>query len=137
MRVSATGIRWNRTSSPRTSCFRGLAGRDPLHRALVLLIDEITGSRSRPRRSCSRFCRTGRCLPELGTIRAVEIPFVVLTSNSTRELSEALKRRCLFLPMDYPSVQRERDIILSRVPGIDEAFAEQSLASSFRSSRST
>ena len=64
-------------------------------------------------------------IPELGTIRAVEIPFVVLTSNNTRELSEALKRRCLFLPMDYPSVQRERDIILSRVPGIDEAFAEQ------------
>jgi MoxR-like ATPase len=64
-------------------------------------------------------------IPELGTIEAVALPFVVLTSNNTRELSEALKRRCLFLPMDYPSIQREREIILARVPGIDDAFAEQ------------
>ena len=64
-------------------------------------------------------------IPELGTIRATNLPFVVLTSNNTRELSEALKRRCLFLPMDYPSIQREKEIILARVPGIDAEFAEQ------------
>jgi MoxR-like ATPase len=64
-------------------------------------------------------------IPELGTIEAANAPLVVLTSNNTRELSEALKRRCLYLPMDYPTVERERDIILARVPGIDAAFAEQ------------
>jgi MoxR-like ATPase len=64
-------------------------------------------------------------IPELGTIRASNAPFVVLTSNNTRELSEALKRRCLFLPMDYPTIEREREIVLARVPEIDAAFAEQ------------
>jgi MoxR-like ATPase len=64
-------------------------------------------------------------IPELGTVRAKQIPMVFLTSNNTRELSEALKRRCLYLYIDYPSVERERDIILSRVPGISSALAEQ------------
>ncbi|MDP9342422.1 MAG: MoxR family ATPase [Actinomycetota bacterium] len=64
-------------------------------------------------------------IPEMGTVRASSQPFVVLTSNNTRELSEALKRRCLFLHMDYPTVEREREIILARVPGIDDGFAEQ------------
>jgi MoxR-like ATPase len=74
-------------------------------------------------------------IPELGTVKASLLPFVVLTSNNTRELSEALKRRCLFLPMDYPSVQREREIILARVPEIDAVFAEQ-IARVVRSIRS-
>jgi MoxR-like ATPase len=64
-------------------------------------------------------------IPELGTIVATAPPFVVLTSNNTRELSEALKRRCLFLPMDYPDPEREAAIIRARVPGIDAALAEQ------------
>ncbi len=55
-------------------------------------------------------------IPELGTVRAKQIPLVFLTSNNTRELSEALKRRCLYLYVGYPSIERERDIILSRVP---------------------
>jgi MoxR-like ATPase len=55
-------------------------------------------------------------VPELGTITARRRPFVLLTSNASRELSEALKRRCLFLHLDYPSPEREREIILSRVP---------------------
>jgi MoxR-like ATPase len=64
-------------------------------------------------------------IPELGTVRAKQIPMVFLTSNNTRELSEALKRRCLYLYVGYPSVERERDIILSRVPGISSALAVQ------------
>jgi MoxR-like ATPase len=64
-------------------------------------------------------------IPELGTVRATTQPLVVLTSNNTRELSEALKRRCLFLPMHHPSIEREREIIVTRVPGIERAFAEQ------------
>ncbi len=62
-------------------------------------------------------------IPELGTMRAQTRPFVVLTSNNTRELSEALKRRCLFLHVDYPSVEREREILLSRVEGLSEELA--------------
>ncbi len=64
-------------------------------------------------------------IPELGTVRAKQIPMVFLTSNNTRELSEALKRRCLYLYIGYPDVERERDIILARVPEITSALAEQ------------
>ena len=64
-------------------------------------------------------------VPELGTVRATRIPLVFLTSNNTRDLSEALKRRCLYLHVDYPDPVREREIVLARVPGIDEHLADQ------------
>jgi len=64
-------------------------------------------------------------VPELGTIVAVRQPFVVLTSNATRELSEALKRRCLYLHMDYPDAAREKAIVLARVPETSQRLAEQ------------
>lgn len=64
-------------------------------------------------------------IPEMGTITAVRRPFVVLTSNATRELSEAIKRRCLYLHLDYPDADRERAIVTTRVPGIREHLAEQ------------
>ena len=63
-------------------------------------------------------------VPELGTIVAQRRPFVVLTSNATRELSEALKRRCLFLHLDFPDADLERRIVLSRVPELPESLAE-------------
>ena len=59
-------------------------------------------------------------IPELGTMQATSRPIVVLTSNNTRELSEALKRRCLYLNIDYPSIDRERAILRARVPELDE-----------------
>ena len=64
-------------------------------------------------------------IPELGTITATRKPFTVLTSNATRELSEALKRRCLFLHLDFPDADLERRILASRVPELPEAIAEQ------------
>jgi MoxR-like ATPase len=64
-------------------------------------------------------------IPELGTVVATQIPLVFLTSNNTRELSEALKRRCLFLHIDYPDLEREREIVLARIPGIAEHLADQ------------
>jgi len=64
-------------------------------------------------------------IPELGTVAAARRPFVVLTSNATRELSEALKRRCLYLHLDYPDADRERAIVLAQVPDLDEALARQ------------
>lgn len=74
-------------------------------------------------------------IPELGTVRATQIPMVFLTSNNTRELSEALKRRCLYLYVGYPDLERERDIIINRVPGISATLAEQ-IARVVRSLRS-
>jgi MoxR-like ATPase len=64
-------------------------------------------------------------IPELGTVSANQIPLVFLTSNNTRELSEALKRRCLFLHIDYPDLEREKEIVLTRVPGVSDHLADQ------------
>lgn len=64
-------------------------------------------------------------VPELGTITAARTPFTVLTSNATRELSEALKRRCLFLHIDFPDPDLERRILLSRVPELPEHLAAE------------
>ena len=64
-------------------------------------------------------------IPELGTVSAKQIPLVFLTSNNTRELSEALKRRCLYLHVDYPDLEREKEIVLTRVPDITEHLADQ------------
>ena len=64
-------------------------------------------------------------VPELGTVEASQIPLVFLTSNGTRELSEALKRRCLYLYIDYPDLEREQAIVTAKVPDIDENLADQ------------
>ena len=64
-------------------------------------------------------------IPELGTVTAKQIPLVFLTSNNTRELSEALKRRCLFLHVDYPDMEREKEIVLTKVPDITDNLADQ------------
>jgi MoxR-like ATPase len=64
-------------------------------------------------------------IPQMGTVRAQQIPFVVLTSNNVRELTEALKRRCLYLYLDYPEFEREKAIVLERVPGIEEELASE------------
>jgi MoxR-like ATPase len=64
-------------------------------------------------------------IPELGTVSATQIPLVFLTSNNTRELSEALKRRCLYLHVDYPDLDREKEIVLTRIPEITEHLADQ------------
>jgi len=92
----------------------------------VLLIDEIDKSdaefESLLLEILSDFQVT---IPELGTLAAVRRPYVVLTSNATRELSEALKRRCLYLHLDYPDAEREREIVLSQVPDLEERVAAQ------------
>jgi MoxR-like ATPase len=64
-------------------------------------------------------------IPELGTVAAVRRPYVVLTSNASRELSEALKRRCLFLHIDYPDAERERAIVTGQVPDLDRRIVER------------
>jgi MoxR-like ATPase len=67
-------------------------------------------------------------VPELGTVKAVHTPRVVLTSNAARELSDALKRRCLHLYIDFPTAQRELEIVRSRVPGVADALARKVVA---------
>ena len=62
-------------------------------------------------------------IPELGTIEAAHRPVVVLTSNRTRELHDALKRRCLYHWIDYPTAEREREIVHARIPGVPEEIA--------------
>jgi MoxR-like ATPase len=64
-------------------------------------------------------------IPELGTVVATQIPLVFLTSNNTRELSEALKRRCLYLHIDYPDLDREKEIVQTRIPDITDHLADQ------------
>jgi MoxR-like ATPase len=64
-------------------------------------------------------------IPELGTIRAKHRPRVILTSNRTRELSDALRRRCLFLWLPYPSLAQEIEILHARVPGLSDRLAQQ------------
>ncbi|MFC6285542.1 AAA family ATPase [Nocardioides sp. GCM10027113] len=67
-------------------------------------------------------------IPELGTVTAVRRPYVVLTSNASRELSEAVKRRCLYLHLDYPDAEREREIVTSQVPELEDRVARQLVA---------
>lgn len=64
-------------------------------------------------------------IPEIGTIRAEHIPYVVITGNRTRELSEALRRRCLYLYVGYPDFEKELSIVRSKVPQIDDRLGEQ------------
>jgi MoxR-like ATPase len=64
-------------------------------------------------------------IPELGTLRAEHIPHVVLTSNCTREIGDALRRRCLYLHLDHPTLEKEVRILRSRVPGASEALARE------------
>lgn len=67
-------------------------------------------------------------VPEIGTIRAKHIPCVVLTSNNARDMSDALKRRCLHLYIDFPSPEQEREIVRLKVPGIDQELAAEVVA---------
>jgi len=67
-------------------------------------------------------------IPEIGTIRAAQPPVVIITSNRTREVHDALKRRCLFYWIDYPSLEKERQIVAARIPGASERLAQQLVA---------
>ena len=93
---------------------------------VVLLIDEVDRVEIEPEALLLEVLADFQVsIPELGTIVGKQRPIVLLTSNNTRELSEALKRRCLFLHIDYPDVEREKEIVRVRVPEIDDQLAEQ------------
>jgi len=93
---------------------------------LVLLIDEIDKSDSEFEAFLLEVLSDFQVsVPELGTIKAKQIPLVVLTSNNAREMSDALKRRCLHLYIDFPDRQQELDIVKMKVPGIAEKLADE------------
>ncbi len=92
----------------------------------VLLIDEVDRSDSEFEAFLLEILSDFQItIPEIGTIRAKHIPYVVLTSNRTREIHEALKRRCLYQWIDYPSVEKELLIVKTRLPHINETLAQQ------------
>lgn len=101
---------------------RAILSREPA----VLLIDEVDKSDTEFEafllEVLSDFQVT---VPEIGTLRAKHLPFVVLTSNNSREVSDALKRRCLHLYLDFPDPQREMEIIKLKVPAVGEKLAEE------------
>jgi len=91
---------------------------------VVLLIDEVDRADDEFEAFLLEFLADfAVTVPELGTITAQRAPMVVLTSNRTRELHDALKRRCLYHWIDYPSPDREREIVAARLPGLPEAIA--------------
>ena len=90
----------------------------------VLLIDEIDRADDEFEAFLLEFLSDFQVsIPELGTVTATRRPIVVLTSNRTRELHDALKRRCLYHWIDYPTPEREREIVEARLPGVPEAIA--------------
>ncbi|AXH95186.1 AAA family ATPase [Ornithinimicrobium avium] len=102
----------------------------PILRALrepcVLLIDEVDRADDEFEAFLLEVLSTWSVtIPELGTVAAAEPPFTVLTSNRTRELHDALKRRCLYHWIDHPGLERELAIVRSRLPGVDQALAAQ------------
>ncbi|MQW77586.1 AAA family ATPase [Nocardioides sp. dk4132] len=93
---------------------------------VILLVDEVDRLSVEAEALLLEFMAERQVtVPELGTITARQISPVILTSNNTRELSEALRRRCLYLHLDYPDPQRERDIVMNDVPGLRAEMAEQ------------
>lgn len=96
------------------------------HKKPVLLIDEIDRSDEEFESFLLEVLSDWQItIPETGTIKATHIPQVILTGNRTRELSEALRRRCLYLYIDYPDFEKEYQIVKNKVPGIDKKLAEQ------------
>ncbi|MEE9276482.1 MAG: MoxR family ATPase [bacterium] len=95
-------------------------------RPVVLLIDEIDRSDEEFEAFLLEILSDYQItIPEMGTIKAARKPLVVLTSNRTREIHDALKRRCLYLWVDYPAFEKEVEIVLTKVPGTPTRLAEQ------------
>ena len=95
-------------------------------RPVVLLIDEIDKADAEFEAFLLELLSEMQVtIPEYGTVHARSVPFIVLTSNHTRPLSEALRRRCAYLYLEYPDVRREIQILTAKLPGLSEALAAQ------------
>ncbi|MBI4786256.1 MAG: MoxR family ATPase [Chloroflexi bacterium] len=99
---------------------------DNLPKAPVLLIDEIDRSDEEFEAYLLELLSDWQItIPEIGTLKAAHVPITIITSNRTREVHDALKRRCLYYWIDYPSFDKEYRIVLTKVPGAPERLAEQ------------
>ena len=125
--------RWRLASEKRRSSRPPFSIRRPLLEAIsaadappVLLIDEIDRADEEFEAFLLEVLAEFQItIPELGTIKAVHPPFVILTSNRVRELSEALRRRCLYLWIDFPSFEKEVEIVSRKLPGVGERLARE------------
>jgi MoxR-like ATPase len=96
------------------------------HKSPVLLIDEVDQADAEWEAFLLEVLSDWQVtIPEIGTIKALHVPYVVLTSNRIRELGDALRRRCLYLWIDYPTVDKELAIVRRKVPGVNGQLAEQ------------
>jgi MoxR-like ATPase len=126
LRAAEGGIDEGELFSPRFLLRRPLLDALQSEEPVVLLIDEVDRSDDEFEAFLLEFLSDfAVTIPELGTVSAERRPVVVLTSNRTRELHDALKRRCLYHWIDYPSPQRERAIVKARIPGVPEAIADR------------
>ena len=126
MRAAEGGIDEGQLFSSRFLLRRPLLEALESEEDVVLLIDEIDRADDEFEAFLLEFLSDfAVTIPELGTIVARQRPVVVLTSNRTRELHDALKRRCLYHWIDYPSTERERAIVRARIPGVPEAIAQR------------
>ncbi|MFQ5484154.1 MAG: AAA family ATPase [Desulfobacterales bacterium] len=99
---------------------------DDRKKQVVLLIDELDRSDAEFEAFLLELLSDFQVsIPELGTLRALDIPLVVITSNRTRELHDAIKRRCLYHWIDYPSIEKERKVLQLKIPGIEKRLADQ------------
>ena len=100
--------------------------RTPGEQPVVLLIDELDRADEEFEGYLLEFLSDFQVtIPELGTVKANTTPIVIITSNRTRELHDALKRRCLYAWIDYPDFEKELQIVMAKVPGVSQALAEQ------------
>ena len=100
--------------------------RTPGEQPVVLLIDELDRADEEFEGYLLEFLSDFQVtIPELGTVKANTTPIVIITSNRTRELHDALKRRCLYAWIDYPDFEKELRIVMAKVPGVSQALAEQ------------
>jgi MoxR-like ATPase len=99
---------------------------DNMKEQVVLLIDELDRSDAEFEAFLLELLSDFQVsIPELGTLKALDIPLVVITSNRTRELHDAIKRRCLYHWIDYPSIEKEHKVLQVKIPGIEERLADQ------------
>jgi MoxR-like ATPase len=126
LRAVEGGVDEGELFSPRFLLRRPLLDALESEEPVVLLIDEVDRADDEFEAFLLEFLSDfAVTIPELGTVSADRRPVVVLTSNRTRELHDALKRRCLYHWIDYPSASREREIVRARIPGVPEAIADR------------
>jgi MoxR-like ATPase len=129
LRAAESGVDEGELFSERFLLRRPLLEALEADRQVVLLIDEIDRADDEFEAFLLEFLSDfAVTIPELGTISSAHRPLVFLTSNRTRELHDALKRRCLYHWIDYPTAQREREIVRARIPGVPEAIATRVVA---------